>query len=455
MEKPISRPTAFILGCLAGAGLSFLVWVLGAPLGWLALLALAFSFRRLTTTFAAVFGYWMVAGWVCPSLFAHFFHVSTWVGLGVDAAIAVTAAGAALFSTWGVRRLSRQWQSLAWQAWKSALACLVFLVLITIPPLGAFINSSPLLAAASLAPGLGIAGIALTSAFMLTLVWAVTAITGVDTLAPVTGKPNKHTHPALRGAMILAALGWVSIAAHARPVPAGEKSGSVTLLSLAAPHKIKGAGQGPLMEAIYATDIAREARTAIAAHAGQGKSLLMLAPEGALPRYEASSILILAHVAATMPKGMVLAIGAFANSACTADRLSNACVYGLSKSSIDGVVLIGRHRLGLTAARMPAPIGEWKPWAKRSVAAHWFSGPSERITWGDHRHALILVCYEQWLMWPGIRGAMDGHFSVLLAPSSHRWASAGSVERLQHRQAMAQARIYGAKLLYSDASQRR
>lgn len=432
-NKALIRYTISMITALcAGAGLSALAWVLGASFGWLALIGIAFAFKK-SITATVIFGYWMVAGWVFPGVFVNFFHVSALIGVSVDGAVAALAALAALVSVGVAHRIFRC------SAFAGAFACILFLALSVLPPLGAVLNSSPLIAAAVIAPGLGLWGLALTAVFMATLAWvALLALTRGNAFPPL-----------LSSLTALAALGWISLAAHAGVIAAPVKS-NYQLEALTPPARIAGAGGGAFIDALYAEDLARQVHQRIAGHHVH-RPLVLLAPEGALPRYRAASAMILARLAGNLPAGVSVVLGTFANAACDRDKFSRGCVNGASDLSLDAVVVLRAHHLGLIGARMPAPIGEWRPWAGRSVQAHWFAGPSERIALAGGAHAVVLVCYEQWLMWPAMRAALNGSFQILLAPSSHRWPHAGAAVAMQRRLAQAEARIYGARLLYADA----
>lgn len=85
----------------------------------------------------------------------------------------------------------------------------------------------------------------------------------------------------------------------------------------------------------------------------------------------------------------------------------------------NGVGVVGEGDPYFWSQRWPAPIGMWAPWRPRVHAQSRLFGSSIRVIQG--RRTALLVCFEQFVVWPAFQSALEGA-EVVLAPANLRFA---------------------------------
>ena len=64
----------------------------------------------------------------------------------------------------------------------------------------------------------------------------------------------------------------------------------------------------------------------------------------------------------------------------------------------------------------------------------------------DGQRVAVLICYEQLLVWPMLRSALERP-TLLIAASNEAWTAATRVPAIQHGCARAWARLFGLPLV--------
>lgn len=115
-----------------------------------------------------------------------------------------------------------------------------------------------------------------------------------------------------------------------------------------------------------------------------------------------------------------------------------------SSQYYNSVVIIGKDQREAVHQRIPVPGGMWNPLRPKGTFAADVFAPGT-VDVGGQR-AVILICYEQLLVWPILRSAIE-HPTLLIAISNEAWTSATVVPRVQRACAIAWARLFGLPLI--------
>jgi apolipoprotein N-acyltransferase len=110
----------------------------------------------------------------------------------------------------------------------------------------------------------------------------------------------------------------------------------------------------------------------------------------------------------------------------------------------NSVIIFGKNARGAVHQRIPVPGGMWNPFRRNGgVAMDLFGAGTVEV--GGQR-AAILICYEQLLVWPMLRSAVERP-TVLLAASNEAWTAGTAVPRVQGACARSWARLFGLPLI--------
>ena len=88
--------------------------------------------------------------------------------------------------------------------------------------------------------------------------------------------------------------------------------------------------------------------------------------------------------------------------------------------------------------RMPVPISMWRPWSTKGTRAHWFATPTVKI---NDQDAVVLICYEQLLVWPIIQSAAHDP-DIVIGVANDWWAAETSIPAIQLAKMQAWARLF-------------
>jgi hypothetical protein len=152
-------------------------------------------------------------------------------------------------------------------------------------------------------------------------------------------------------------------------------------------------------------------------------------PEGAVRRWtDATEVFWTAAIAGS---GKTLLIGA--GQLIAGSRLYN-----------NSIVIVGERRRPAVHQRIPVPGGMWNPFRRDGGFALNLLGAGT-VDLGGER-AAILICYEQLLVWPMLRSAIERP-TLLIAASNEAWTATTRVPRVQHACVRAWARLFGLSVL--------
>ena len=110
-----------------------------------------------------------------------------------------------------------------------------------------------------------------------------------------------------------------------------------------------------------------------------------------------------------------------------------------------GMYAIGAHDNAKYVARVPVPIGMWRPWASSSALGQPFGKVSVRI---GSQVVGAAICYEQLLVLP-LLVTMAEDPTVLVGTSNIWWARRTSIPDIQMEVMSAWARLLGLPLIYA------
>jgi apolipoprotein N-acyltransferase len=110
----------------------------------------------------------------------------------------------------------------------------------------------------------------------------------------------------------------------------------------------------------------------------------------------------------------------------------------------NSIVIVGEHRTPAVYQRIPVPGGMWNPFRREGGFALNLFGPGTVDL--DGQRAAILICYEQLLVWPMLRSAIERP-TLLIAASNEAWTAPTRVPRVQHACVRAWARLFGLPVL--------
>ena len=110
----------------------------------------------------------------------------------------------------------------------------------------------------------------------------------------------------------------------------------------------------------------------------------------------------------------------------------------------NSVVIVGGQARPAFYQRIPVPGGMWNPFQPQGGVAINLLGPGT-VDIGGERSA-ILICYEQLLVWPMLRSAIERP-TLLVAISNEAWSAATIVPPVQHTCVRVWARLFGLPVI--------
>jgi apolipoprotein N-acyltransferase len=155
----------------------------------------------------------------------------------------------------------------------------------------------------------------------------------------------------------------------------------------------------------------------------------LIFPEGAVRRWtDATEAFWTAAIAGS---GKTLLIGAV-------EPLAGSRLYNNS------IVIIGEHPRAAVHQRIPVPGGMWNPLrSERSFALNLLGAGTVDLS---GQRAATLICYEQLLLWPMLRSAVERP-TLLIAVSNEAWTASTRIPIIQHACVRAWARLFGLPVI--------
>jgi apolipoprotein N-acyltransferase len=109
----------------------------------------------------------------------------------------------------------------------------------------------------------------------------------------------------------------------------------------------------------------------------------------------------------------------------------------------NSMVIRTEHGRAAVHQRIPVPGGMWNPFRQDGFAMNLLDSGTADI--GGKRVA-VLICYEQLLVWPMLRSAVERP-TVLVAASNEAWTTNTRIPAIQHACVRAWARLFGLPLI--------
>jgi apolipoprotein N-acyltransferase len=163
------------------------------------------------------------------------------------------------------------------------------------------------------------------------------------------------------------------------------------------------------------------------AAASSNRSVLVF-PEGTVRRWtDATAVFWTAALAGT-PKALI--IGAVEPISGSADYYNS-------------VVILQSDQRRAVHQRIPVPGGMWNPLKPKSFALNLFDTGVAVV---DGERVAVLICYEQLLVWPMLRSAVEKP-ALLIAVSNEDWTEGTGIPSVQHACVRAWARLFGLPVI--------
>jgi apolipoprotein N-acyltransferase len=395
-------PAALVLPvlCLLAAGIGVAAWTGQFSLAPIALLmlvpVLVFRARRRSEAFCVAFVYYGTATRAVPRIISYFFP-----SLGNGEHLIIWAAHCALLSLpWAL-----MWVPSTAASARRALAVLVTLVLLTVPPIGLFHWGSPLMAAGLLFPG-----------------WRWAGLLGTGVLAALMVISQQDTRRINTTIVAFLAMAMAANVMYRPPAaPTGWHAVSLEF------------GRSP---ELWSDDMAarREALAEMALFKLSEGATVVIFPESISGSSRRSQQALWQRISdAARQRGATVLVGEENwNAARTAFR--NALV-GYGTQTDGGAVVV--------SSMVPMPIGDWKFGLEDGAETNIFGTDVIDV---HGRRAAFSMCYEDFLLWPH-RGLLLGQADLLVS-ATNQWPSRGtSAEAAQDRSRVALARLAGVALL--------
>lgn len=109
----------------------------------------------------------------------------------------------------------------------------------------------------------------------------------------------------------------------------------------------------------------------------------------------------------------------------------------------NSIVILSENGHAAVHQRIPVPGGMWNPFRRDGFTMNLFAPGAADV--GGQRVA-VLICYEQLLVWPMLRSAVERP-TLLIAPSNEVWTAGTRVPVIQHACVRAWARLFGLPLI--------
>lgn len=387
---------------LAGAGISLFAWTGRSPWCLLAILAIPFIWGRAGSRCeAALFyaGYVLAGTHDLPSILTTFFPT-----LPRPVALVLwIAAGSLLVLPW-VALWTRGMSS-----WQAAWRCALAIALVSLPPLGVIGWLAPIALAGQLLPGWGLAGAALT--------WLA--------LATTAGVARSSTGRAgLRLPALLVGLGMLTTAVNATYVtphtPAGWRSLDTQLWRYPPAEDLVGrlAWHQVLTDAVNEELADRTLRVLVLPEEilGQHDPVVAAAWSSIGAQARARGVTVLAGVDLPRPGGGYL----------------------------DALWELSAGSRVVAAARVPMPLGQWRPWRLDSSPMNLSLGHSEVV---GARPVGVSFCFEDFLFWVQALTMLGQRPEVLLSVANNWFDAGADAQRIQERHIEMWARLWGLPLV--------
>mgnify|MGYP001952426768 FL=1 len=118
---------------------------------------------------------------------------------------------------------------------------------------------------------------------------------------------------------------------------------------------------------------------------------------------------------------------------------------------VNGLFGLGAARGVEIAQRLPVPLGMWAPWSKtRHVVSQWAGAGI--LDFDEHR-VMVLICYEQFLVWPVLASLLHQP-DVVMASANLWWASHTSLPDMQAATIRSWSRLFNMSVLQATNSAR-
>lgn len=341
-----------------------------------------------------IFMYYLLAARGIPAGGAVFFGQDT---SPLFAFLLWIAASAALTLPWYLL-----WCECHKNFFSAFLRLLLIFILITVPPIGLCGWASPLLAAGILFPGSGWLGILL---FLIAL--ALLTVIKRKIRLPVYG---------------IATIVIILIALQhqpPQPVPAG-------FIGIDTHYGKVASGSAGLTDAFIRTsDIAVRVLSEDAAY--------VLVPETVAGIWtEASDNFWRGLTGLLQARGQTLIVGAE--------------IYDDAQKYDNCMLFLGFDHAVLYRQRVPVPVSMWMPFGGTGTAnAYWFEPGVVELA--DGRRAAVLICYEQFIVWPVLRSFFYSAPDILIATANQWWCKDTSIPTIQLQCATSWARLFGVPLV--------
>ena len=388
------------LPLLCGALTGFMAYGYAEPerLALSALLPLAWVFcNRRSYAAAFIFAYYALASRGVPAGGAVFFGSEAPL---VFPSVLWLLSAAALTLPWVV----------LWTGEKSFgtvfLRLFLIFIIISIPPIGLFGWASPLLSVGFLLPGSGWAGLV---GFPI-----------IIALMPVIAN-NKYRRRAL---LCVAAIiiSFTALYPHVRPKETDGITGIDTNYGRVA------SGSARFTDAFIRT-------SDIAARVLSKEPAYVLVPETVAGTWIEATEIFWSGLASLLKKrGQTLIVGAE--------------IYDFTGKYDNCMLFLGYDGEKRYRQRVPVPISMWRPFGGLGTAnAYWFD--SGVVELADGRRAAMLICYEQFLVWP-ILLSFANPFSppdMIIASANQWWCKETSIPEIQLQSSAAWARLFNIPLV--------
>jgi apolipoprotein N-acyltransferase len=156
-------------------------------------------------------------------------------------------------------------------------------------------------------------------------------------------------------------------------------------------------------------------------------------PEGAVRRWTAATDEFWAGAIAGSGKTLFVGVG----TPVAGESLYN-----------NSIVILSETRRAAVHQRIPVPLGMWNPFRSDGFAMNLLGTGTADV--GGERVA-VLICYEQLLVWPMLRSAVERP-TLLIAASNEAWTEGSRVPAIQHACVRAWARLFGLPVLSATNS---
>jgi apolipoprotein N-acyltransferase len=377
-----------LLGCLISAA-AWLPLHFSAQLGvlWFLVLAWLLAPRR-SAAFALMFAYYVVIGRDVPTAIQRFTDIALPLAWAITVLYSVAVAALWAFA----------WQR---QPSRRILGLLAILWITTVPPLGGFVTGSPLLTAGWAYPSMGLTGVVL-----LVMSWV--------SIYLHFSKPSMKTASATVFVVLML----------------GSAYSNLNLKTTEASHVYPIHTKLPVFPVQLAAQYERQLElTQSALDALKQPQAIVVMPEEIAGTWQPRYAWLWEEVnKAYLSEAKTLIVGFDTQP----DQYANtAKIFGKKPSAQPDIY-----------ARVPAPVGGWKPWSEVHAPARWTNTATVELQ--NHRLALFF-CWEELVPWPWMATALAtaGQPTEAVIMVNHWFAKDLDIGDSQARSSEAWARLLG------------